>query len=383
MPTITSQAFKGGRGAGAPLPALRQRAGLLATAIGVKVRVFGCRWRAIVRKEVSNRYRISAKPDRLRQGATSGVTMDIKQLKYFISIADLGSMTRASEQLNIAQPALTQQIAKLEGDLRTRVFDRGTSGVKLTPAGEVLYRYAKSIIKQIQDARLAVSDEDGHPTGKVTIGIPGSAGKLLSVPLLQKLKKQGRILLEIVERPSAELPPLVANGKLDVAVVVDAAPSRGVALSPILLEDLLVVAPKDAVGTRRSLSLKEVAAAPLVLPSRPSTIRQRVETALMDAQLTCRLAGEVSATDMLVRVVRAGIGWTLLPWSAVSDDINRGDMVALPIRNLRLRRELAICVSDTLPLSNAAQLVRDSISEITRHLISSKQWMRVELVSSR
>jgi LysR family nitrogen assimilation transcriptional regulator len=103
----------------------------------------------------------------------------------------------------------------------------------------------------------------------------------------------------------------------------------------------------------------------------------------MDAQLTCRLAGEVSATDMLVRVVRAGIGWTLLPWSAVSDDINRGDMVALPIRNLRLRRELAICVSDTLPLSNAAQLVRDSISEITRHLISSKQWMRVELVSSR
>jgi LysR substrate binding domain len=134
---------------------------------------------------------------------------------------------------------------------------------------------------------------------------------------------------------------------------------------------------------RRSLTLKEVAAAPLVLPSRPSTIRQRVETALMDAQLTCQFAGEVSATDMLVRVVRAGIGWTLLPWSAVADDINRGDMVALPIRNLRLRRELAICVSDTLPLSNAAQLVKDSIAEITKHLVSSRQWMRVEAVSSR
>jgi LysR family nitrogen assimilation transcriptional regulator len=67
----------------------------------------------------------------------------------------------------------------------------------------------------------------------------------------------------------------------------------------------------------------------------------------------------------------------------VSDDINRGDMVALPIRNLRLRRELAICISDTLPLSNAAQLVKDSISEITRQLVSSKQWMRVEPVGSR
>jgi LysR family transcriptional regulator, nitrogen assimilation regulatory protein len=69
-----------------------------------------------------------------------GGIMDIKQLKYFISIADFGSMTRASESLNIAQPALTQQMAKLEADVRTRVFDRGTSGVKLTPAGAVLLR---------------------------------------------------------------------------------------------------------------------------------------------------------------------------------------------------------------------------------------------------
>jgi LysR family nitrogen assimilation transcriptional regulator len=103
----------------------------------------------------------------------------------------------------------------------------------------------------------------------------------------------------------------------------------------------------------------------------------------MDAQLTYQLVGEVSATDMLVRLVRAGIGWTVLPWSAVYDDINRGDLVALPIRNLTLRRELSICVSDTLPLSIAAQLVRDRISAIVTELVSSKQWMRVELVSSR
>jgi LysR family transcriptional regulator, nitrogen assimilation regulatory protein len=170
---------------------------------------------------------------------------------------------------------------------------------------------------------------------------------------------------------------------LDIAVVVDAVPVRGVAVTPMLLEDLLVIARKDSVGARQSLSLKEVARSPLVLPSWPSTIRQRIDTALMDAQLTYQLAGEVSATDMLVRIVRAGIGWTVLPWSAVSDDINRGHVVALPIRNLTLRRELSICVSDTLPLSIAAQLVKDSISAIVRDLISSKHWMRVELGSTR
>jgi LysR family transcriptional regulator, nitrogen assimilation regulatory protein len=304
--------------------------------------------------------------------------MDIRQLRYFISIADTGSMTRASESLNVAQPALTQQIAKLEGDLRARLFDRGTSGVKLTPAGAVLYRCAKSILKQVHDARLAISDEDRHPTGKVTVGIPGSTGKLLSVPLLQQIKKQGRILLELVERPSAELPPLVANGRVDIALVVDIAPARGIALSPILLEDLLVIARKDTVGTRQTLSLDELARNPLVLPTWPSTIRQRVDTALMDAQLTYHLVAEVSATNMLVRVVRAGIGWTVLPWSAVAEDVNRGHLVALPIRNLTLRRELSLCVSDTLPLSNAAQLVRSSILSTVKELITSKQWMRVE-----
>jgi LysR family nitrogen assimilation transcriptional regulator len=103
----------------------------------------------------------------------------------------------------------------------------------------------------------------------------------------------------------------------------------------------------------------------------------------MDAQLTCQLVGEVSATDMLVRIVKAGIGWTVLPWSAVYDDINRGHLVALPIRNLTLRRELSICVSDTLPLSIAAQSVRDRIFLIIKELVLSKQWMRVELVASR
>lgn len=305
--------------------------------------------------------------------------MDIKQLRYFISIADLGSMTRASKSLNIAQPALTQQMAKLETELRTRVFDRGMSGVKLTQAGTILYGYAKSIMKQVNDARLAVSDEEKHPTGKVTLGMPGSTGKMLAIPLLQQLKSQGRILIEIVERPSAELVALVASGKLDVAVVVDAAQGRGLTLTPLLLEELLVVAKRSAVGRRQSLSLKEVARQPLVLPSWPSTIRQRIDTAFMDARLTYQLIGEVTGTDMAMRTVRAGIAWTVLPWSAVSDDFNRGHIVALPIRNLVLRRELSICVSDALPLSQAGQLVRDTITIIAKDLISSKQWMQVQV----
>ena len=113
--------------------------------------------------------------------------MDLKQLRYFARIADVGNMTRAAESLHIAQPALTQQVANLEAELGVRVFDRGRHGVRLTSAGEVLYGYATSLLKQAEDAREAVRDETQHPSGRVVVGIPGSTGKLVAVPLLRRL----------------------------------------------------------------------------------------------------------------------------------------------------------------------------------------------------
>ncbi len=256
--------------------------------------------------------------------------MDFKQLRYFAHIADAGNMTRAAESLHVAQPALTQQIANLEAELGVRVFDRGRHGVRLTSAGDVLYGYATSLLKQLDDARDAVRDETEHPSGRVVIGIPGSTGKLVSVPLLRRLATYDRILLEIVERPSAELLSLVAAGRVDIAIVVDAPASRGTSITPLLLEDLYVIAPHGSAATRPSVSLREVADHPLILPSRPSTIRQRIDTAFMDARLGYRLVAEVSATDMLVRLVAADLGWTILPWAAVNDEVRRGALDALP-----------------------------------------------------
>ncbi len=92
--------------------------------------------------------------------------MDFKQLKYFVRIAELGNMTRASEALCIAQPALSQQIANLEAELGTRLFDRSVQGVRPTQSGDVLYRHAKSLLKQFEDVRVAVSEESGHPSGR-------------------------------------------------------------------------------------------------------------------------------------------------------------------------------------------------------------------------
>ncbi|NIE63082.1 LysR substrate-binding domain-containing protein [Burkholderia sp. Ax-1719] len=300
--------------------------------------------------------------------------MDFKQLRYFSRIAELGNMTRASEALRIAQPALSQQIANLEAEFDTRLFDRSAQGVRLTPAGEVLYRHARSLLKQFEDARLAVSQENDHPGGHVTIGIPGSTGKILVVPLLEDLARFEGILLEIVERPSAELVDLVATGKIDIAIAVDAQQRRGTTLRPLLHEELYVVFPASQRASDKPIKLKELASRPLILPSAPSTIRQRIDAAFLAEHLGFRLVSEVSATDMLVRLVVAGLGWTVLPWSAVAEYVEQGHVGIAPIGGRKVLRELSLCISDTLPLSRAAEVVRDSVTQILDQLLASGSW---------
>jgi len=305
--------------------------------------------------------------------------MDFRQLKYFARIADFGNMTRAAESLFIAQPALTQQIASLEVELGCKLFERSTQGVKLTSAGDVLYRHARSLLRQLDDAKTAVRDEYQHPGGKVTIGIPGSTGKVLAPPLMHRVSAHERILLEIVERPSSELMMLVSQGHLDIAVVVDARPNRGVTLKPLLLEDLYVIAP---VGDKvvQSVSLKVLATRPLILPALPSTIRQRIDTAFMQAHLEYCLVGEVSSTDMLVRMVMAGLGLTVLPWAAVANEARHGLVRTLALGKHCLRRELAICVSNTVPLNRAADVVQVGVVELVRQLVASGAWRGVTLL---
>ncbi|RAI64831.1 LysR family transcriptional regulator [Pseudomonas fluorescens] len=308
--------------------------------------------------------------------------MEFKQLKYFAKIAELGNMTRASEALCIAQPALSQQIANLEAELNTRLFDRGVYGARLTSSGEVLYGYAKSLLRQLNDVRQAVSNEAEHPTGRTAIGIPGSTAKMLAEPLLRNVLAEGTILLEIVERPSAELVDFVAAGKLDLAITVDAQPRRGARITPLFTEEMYAVLPKAAAAGKKSLKLKDVAASPLILPSAPSTIRQRVEAALLNSHLKYEIVSEVSSTDLLIRLVSAGLGWTVLPWSALAEDVERyGRIDALPISGHKLEREISLCSSDTLPLSRAAEVVQTHVVNILRSLVGQGEWRGTRFVT--
>jgi LysR family transcriptional regulator, nitrogen assimilation regulatory protein len=319
--------------------------------------------------------------------------MELRQLRYFAAIVEHGNMTRAAEALHVAQPALSQQLANLEGELRGRLFERGPQGMRVTAAGEIVFRHARTLLRQIDDMRAAIDHEMARPSGRVALGVPGSTARMLSVPLLTALSGYPDILVELVERPSAELVGLVAQGALDLAIAVDAQPMRGITLTPLYYERLYVVqrygrgarAGRGAAGRGQqaepsSITLAELAAQPLLLPSPPSTIRSRIESALLAAHLPYRLAAEVGATDLLIRLAAAGIGVTALPWSALAEDIAQRRITARVLNDALLQRELSLCLPAGVPLSAAAEVVRVAMLAQLQRLAGSPEWRGIQPV---
>ena len=150
--------------------------------------------------------------------------MDIRQLRYFLGIAEAGSISAAAARLRVAQPALSQQMAKLEAELGARLMERGPRGVMLTGAGEALREHAHVVLRDLERAREAVQAEAGGPVqGNVTIGLPTTVAMVLTLSLLLAMRERHPgVALHLVESQSGHLVEWLRQGRLDVAVLFDA-----------------------------------------------------------------------------------------------------------------------------------------------------------------
>jgi len=179
------------------------------------------------------------------------------------------------------------------------------------------------------------------------------------VPLLDALRAFPGILLEVIVRQSSELAGLVAQGSLDMAIAIDALPQRGIAIQPLFREELYVALPRAASRRRTSgISLEELAKLPLVLPSAPNATRTRLELAFLNANLNYRLVAEISAPDLLIRLVEAGDACSVLPWSAIHREVAEDRLQAVPLLPDTIAREVSLCESEDVPPGEAALVVR-------------------------
>jgi LysR family nitrogen assimilation transcriptional regulator len=261
--------------------------------------------------------------------------MDLKQLEYFVHVAELGSFTRAASVLRIAQPALSRQVRALEVELRQPLFDRNGRGVTLTAAGTRLLAHGRGILQQVERARQDLDEQRGAAAGLLSIGLPPSISRTLTAPLVEAFRAHfPRATVSVVEGLSTYMLEWLVQGRIDCAVVYNATPSAAIELQPVLQERLHLVSARGAgralVG--RSLSLQQVAGHDLVIPSRPHAIRMQLETAMAQAGCKPRVALEVESVPAMLDLVQRHELHAVLSLQAVRGNAQEAALVARPVR---------------------------------------------------
>jgi LysR family nitrogen assimilation transcriptional regulator len=302
--------------------------------------------------------------------------MDLKQLEYFRHVAELGSFTRAAAFLSVVQPALSRQVRQLEVELGQNLFDRNGRGVVLTDAGTRLLEHTRGILMQVGRARQELEDQRNGDSGHVVLGLPPSLGRSVTVPLV---KAFGRLLpnasLATVEGLSAYMLEWLSVGRVDCALVYNAPASPSVDLQPLLDDQLFLIAPlpKPARKARKSITLAELADHPLIIPSRPHSIRMSVENALAGVDRKIKVVHEIECIPAVIDLVRQGHGFGVLPLNAVKSTPWGEQVQVKPILAPILKTSLSIATSAQRPKSPLMRKAIDVIRDIVRQEIRSAE----------
>ena len=300
--------------------------------------------------------------------------MNFKRLRYFAKVVDVGSLTKAADLLHIAQPALSQQIATLEVEVRQTLLVRTKRGVIPTEAGKTLYRHAQLILRQCDQARLDMVADSLGVAGPVSIGLaPGTAAALLALPLICAVRSaHPGILLYLNENYGTTLSELIMNGRMDLAVLYGNRPIHGLSFQPLLMEELFLVGPSEKTGPVR---LAELGGVELFLPRPYNIVRKLVDEAFAQRALTLTVVAEIESAITLKAVIGSGLGATILPGSMAREVAGANPEWCRRIVDPVIEAPLTLCQSDHLPLSEPAEVVRTMVLELAAGLTGDPSWI--------
>ena len=293
--------------------------------------------------------------------------MNLRRLQYFVKIVDIGSLTQAADILHIAQPALSQQLATLEGEVHQQLLVRTKRGVTPTEAGRVLYRHAQLILRQCEQARVEMQAASQRLTGAVAVGLaPGTAAASLALPLLRAVRtRHPDLLLYLNETYGTTLSELVMNGRMDLAVLYGGhVPVHGLQFLQLLKERLCLVGPVDMDAPAGDVPLPRLANTDLFLARPYNVVRRMVDEAFAGLGMTPQIVAEVESASTLTEVIQQGLGATILPESMARQIVASGGAWHRRIVDPVIDAPLALCQSDHLPLSEPAEAVRRIVLEL-------------------
>jgi LysR family nitrogen assimilation transcriptional regulator len=301
------------------------------------------------------------------RAAQQETIIEIRELRSFVHIARVGSFSRAAAELYVAQPALSRQIAKLEEELGTALFVRHGRGVRLTSGGAQLLERAEMIINFVAQTGEHVRASSDRLSGHIALGLPPAVGVHVSAPIVEAFRERWPAVgLHIREGLSSSLQEWLLDRRVDLAIVYNQPALEAFDVLPLCNEAMVIVGPPDDTVIKRRggepLRIRDLAELPLIVPGFPHANRRVLEQAAVQHGVHLRVVLEVDSVALTKALVNRGLGYSLLTYTAIQDEVQRGDLRALPIERPSIRSIVSLA---TLREQRASRLVR-TMADVVR-----------------
>lgn len=303
--------------------------------------------------------------------------MDLRQLGYFVSLFEEGSTTRAARRMNIVQPALSMQIAKLEDELGRKLFERTSQGMVPTSAGEIAYRLFAPILRDLAEAKQQVVSRSSAVSGRIAVGLVASvATSVLARSLSDFARQYPEVEVSVCDGYSSSLMDSVRAGSLDFAVVNKGRRRSDLPSFDMLDEEMVAVtsaASKRNLGS--PLTFRDLANLPLILPSKRNGLRLIIDKIAESEDIELSIRLEVDAVATVEELVRNSEWVTVLPAIAVGRGLSEGALRAHRIVAPRVTRQIICVHNPRRPLSAAARLF---VEVLTAELGAAAEILRTQ-----
>lgn len=302
--------------------------------------------------------------------------MDLRQLRTFSCVAELGSLSKASDTLRVAQPALSRQIKLLEHELRAELFTRNGRGMVLTEAGRLLLARTAGIVRQLDQIRDDIQSSEGPPSGRVVLGLVPTVSCVLSARLARRtVESFPGISLCIVESYSGHLMEWLHRGEMDLAVIYGPSSDLHLTVQSLGRDDIVAVGPRGSgLAQKKQIDMAWLLRQRLVLPSHSHGLRALIEHAAAKRKLKPDVQLEADSFRVLTSLVEEGLGYTLLPPSSVRQEVADGRLETTKISRPSPTRELTLASPLDHPGSKAITLITTLLRDEIRACRAEGLW---------
>ena len=285
--------------------------------------------------------------------------MDIPNLNAFVTVADTGSFSEASELLYITQPAVSKRVSTLESELDVQLFDRIGRKVTLTEAGSSLLIRARNILQQVEDSKRAIQNLSGHVAGKLSIGTSHHIGLHRLPPVLRAFTHAyPEVELDLHFMDSEEACQAIEHGDLEMGIVtLPLEPAKVLHTYEVWPDPLdIIVNQSHPLALLKNVTAKQLAKHSAILPTRGTYTRQIFEHTMRKHKLELKVGLSTNYLETIKMMVSVGLGWSVLPRSMLSKELK-----TLNIENIKLERQLGVVWHSGHTLSNAAKAMSEML----------------------